>query len=294
MKPSEEYTIHILDDDDFDMLPIGEPLKAQGMTDAKRKTAWVRRSGVKHLDMMTINHEFDELMQGTSLHEIDGIRYKSRGDLGRIIGPIIGSIVGVVTGSPTLGAAVSAGITGGTTRSVKSAAIGGVQGFAGASLINAGSVAATNAAIAGGTGNTLATLGAGIKGAGAAALSGVSGAATQVGGKSAFSDLTSGNQQVGSLPGVSQGSSFTSPFTPQTAKNTPGPLSDIDFQKGLSDIGSNLTSRLGSIGQLFRGQSESENTAFSGQASAARTSAAKSREDFISQQDQAKKVAGIF
>jgi hypothetical protein len=104
MKPSEEYTIHILPDEEFEKLPVGKPKEAMGMTDAKRKIAWVRQTGVKDLDDHTIRHEFDELMSGTSLHEEDGIRYKKGGNIFKAIvsalafavpgiGPILGPVV---------------------------------------------------------------------------------------------------------------------------------------------------------------------------------------------------------
>ena len=85
MKPSEEYTIHILEDEDFDNLPFGKPKTSLGMSNAETKTAWVRRTHVKEMDTGTINHEFDELIAKTSLHEIDGIRYKGVKDVFRTL-----------------------------------------------------------------------------------------------------------------------------------------------------------------------------------------------------------------
>lgn len=100
-KPSQEYTIHILDDAEFDKLPFGKPSDSLGMSNSKTKTAWVRRTNVKGLDINTINHEFDELMAKTSLHEEEGIRYKKAGNIFKIIFTTLASIV-----NPALGAAV--------------------------------------------------------------------------------------------------------------------------------------------------------------------------------------------
>jgi len=166
MKPSQEYTIKILSPEDFDLLPYTVPPDTMGFSDTTKKVAYIKNTGIKDLDMMTINHEFDELMQGTSLHEIDGIRYKSGGGLGKILGPIIGTIVGIVTRNPYVGMAVGAAISGGTQAHsqavkpekygsgfggiAKSAAIGGIGSYAGTSLINAGRAAAGSASLAGG------------------------------------------------------------------------------------------------------------------------------------------------
>lgn len=88
-KPSQEYTIHILSDEDFDKLPIGNPSEALGMSQPSTKTAWIRQTNVRDMDLGTINHEFDELMANTSLHEIDGIRYKGFKDVIRTIFNIV-------------------------------------------------------------------------------------------------------------------------------------------------------------------------------------------------------------
>ncbi len=79
MKPSEEYTIKILSDEDFNKLPYPKAKESLGMSVMDKKTAYIRRTGVKELDQHTIEHEFDELMQEVSPHEINGIRYKDNG-----------------------------------------------------------------------------------------------------------------------------------------------------------------------------------------------------------------------
>lgn len=210
MKPSNEYTIHILEDRDFNALPIGEPRKALGMTHAKSKTAWVRRTRVKDLDMNTINHEFDELMAKTSDHEIDGIRYK--------FDPI-------------------------------------------SLLLNIAAAAAGSFAVD-----------QGVKGLGR--VTGL---------------VPKPKEQAFTAP---RASFVQSPFAPKTS--APGPLSEADFSKSLGNVNTNLSSRLSSLGSLFRGQAEPGNTAFAAQANAARQSAATSTEALTKQQEEAKRIAGII
>ena len=318
MKPSEEYTIHILEDEDFDLLPVGHPRQAFGMADPKRKRAWVRRTHVKHLDMANIAHEFDELMASTSTHEIDGIRYKSGGGLGRILGPILGTIVGVVTGNPMAGAAVGAALSGGTqahTQSVKpekygsgaggilqSAAIGGAGGYGGSSLINAGRVAATNAAIAseaagGAAGNTMATLGAGLKGAGTAALSTGAGNAAFKGAQGAFTSPQVAESVSSSVPPPLQTSFIpkqaTTAFSP-VGSEVQKPLSEFDFKQGLSDIEKNRMSQRESVFSQFRGLgSPTSNTAFSRALGDVDKSYRTTRSQFEEDQQERLRLAGL-
>ena len=202
-KPSEEYTIHILEDEDFDKLPFGKPKEALGMSNAETKTAWVRRTHVKEMDTGTINHEFDELMAKTSLHEIDGIRYKGFKDF---------------------------------FRTVFNAVLPGV-------------------------------------------------------GSAIFKPKP---------PPQPKQPSFVSPFLPQTASATGAsqaakPLSEQDFQTGLGNIDKNLKTRETDIFRRvgFRGQTEAQNTALARALGNARQSSAREREDFISQQEEAKRSAGI-
>jgi len=295
MRPSKEFTIHLLDDADFDLLPYNGTRDALGLSDMKKKTAFIRKTGVKELDMGTINHEFDELMQETSPHEIDGIRYKSGSGWGKIFGPIIGTIVGMF--NPVLGAAVGAAISGGTqahSQSVKpekygsgfggiakSAALGGAGAYGGASLINAGRVAATNAAIAGGTGNTLATFGAGLKGAASAAAPQLASAG--------FDKITSMGTapQQQTMPGFApQAPAFnpsqtTAAFAPQAQSA----LSRTDFDTSMAKLTSNAAAREKSVFERFRGLGGSDkNTAFSGALSSARSSSDLARKQFL--QDQ--------
>jgi len=77
MKPSKEFTIKILSNEDFDNLPYPKAKESLGMSVMAEKTAYIRQTGVKEMDQGTISHEFDELMQTTSPHEENGIRYKA-------------------------------------------------------------------------------------------------------------------------------------------------------------------------------------------------------------------------
>jgi len=140
MRPSEEYTIHILDDKDFNVLPYDKADEALGMTIVKEKTAYIRRTGVKGLDTHTINHEFDELMQQTSPHEINGIRYKLP-----FIGPLISFIKAAAT-AVKAGGAISALKTAGMA--TKAGLLAGKGLVAAAPLAGA---AATSAALSGGS-----------------------------------------------------------------------------------------------------------------------------------------------
>lgn len=85
MKPSREFTIKILSDEDFDNLPYPDAKGSLGMSVMETKTAYIRKTGVKDLDRGTLEHEFDELMQGVSDHEVNGIRYKKFKDFFRVL-----------------------------------------------------------------------------------------------------------------------------------------------------------------------------------------------------------------
>jgi hypothetical protein len=200
-KPSEEYTIHILEDEDFDKLPFGEPRDAMGMTNAKIKTAWVRKTGVKDMDMNTIRHEFDELMQGTSLHEIDGIRYKGGKSIFRSIFNFL------------------------------------------------------------------------IPGSGS---------------------LLFGKPKAPTPPKINfQPQQASQAFAPAQAAS-PSPLSQVDFDQGLSNIDANRKNQTSSVFSRFRGLgSREQNTAFDRALGNVETSSEKSRQQFIDDQEERKRIAGL-
>lgn len=107
------YEIRILTNEEFDRLPYDNVKDSLGLTDTKRNVAFVRETGVRGMDEATINHEFDELMQSHSYHEVDGIRYKSGRSLGQIFAPVLGAALAPFTGGATIpllaGAALGAG-----------------------------------------------------------------------------------------------------------------------------------------------------------------------------------------
>lgn len=321
MKPSQEYTIRILESEDFDLLPYNGVRDALGLSDTRKKIAFIRKTGVKDMDMGTIRHEFDELMQQTSPHEIDGIRYKSGGGLGKILGPVIGTIVGLF--NPALGVAVGAAISGGTQAHsqavkpekygsgfggiAKSAAIGGLGAYGGTSLINAGRAAANSATLAGGQAAVkTAGLGGGpgtaatfAKGAGGvssgaktvAGLKGIGGAALPSVGTSAVSSLFSPatpkndpNVLLGYDPGASGfiPSEATQAFYP--TETFTGALSKEDFNRSLAALDRNTRSQEKGIIDAFRGRSLAGDTAYSRALSNVRTGAKTAREQFLEDQ----------
>ena len=70
------YTIKLLDNKEYDALPVKRAKTSLGCADTKTKTAWIRKTGVDLFDLGTIQHEIDELVAKVSPHEEDGIRYK--------------------------------------------------------------------------------------------------------------------------------------------------------------------------------------------------------------------------
>ena len=57
------------------MLPYKHAKESDGMTIPAKNVSYVRSSGNAERDQFFINHEFDEIMQKNSDHEIDGVRY---------------------------------------------------------------------------------------------------------------------------------------------------------------------------------------------------------------------------
>lgn len=108
------YEIRIVSNEEFDTLPYKKAKTSLGLADPKTGVAYVRETGVRELDQATIDHEFDELIQQVSPHEEDGIRYKSGGGLGSILGPVIGAILTpfIGPGGPIVGGLISGGTQG--------------------------------------------------------------------------------------------------------------------------------------------------------------------------------------
>ncbi len=93
------FTIKVLEDKEFDKLPFKHVKEALGCADPKTKIAYVRNThwgeASKTINLLTIQHEIDELVSKTSPHDVDGIRYKKGND---IWASIIPAIVGIATG----------------------------------------------------------------------------------------------------------------------------------------------------------------------------------------------------
>jgi len=256
MRPSEEYTIHVLDDDEFDLLPVGRPKEALGMADSKRKIAWVRRTNVRDWDMETIRHEFDELMSKTSAHEIDGIRYKG------LLAALGNFIKGVIT-AVKAGGAIS-GV--GSTAAKAGVAVG--KGLLAGGKLAAGAAAAKGASNLVSTGNPF--------------KSGAAVAAEKA------------RNAQGQLPGF-QPLQATTAFSPSQAKaSAPSPLSELEFNQGLSNIDKNRLSQRSNIFSQFRGLgSPTENTAFSRALSNVESGYKTTRQQFIEDQEERKRLAGF-
>ena len=144
------FAIKVLNDFEFNNLPFRHVKEAFGCANPKTGTAYVRRTGIKPLDTMVMDHEIDELVNKYSDHEdVDGIRYKKGKDVFKSVAPILGGIVtggllapalGIgATMSNVIGGVTGAGIAGGQRGGkpkewLPSAAMGGLSGVGGASL----------------------------------------------------------------------------------------------------------------------------------------------------------------
>jgi hypothetical protein len=74
---AKKYTLHYLNDKEFDNLPYKHVRTSLGCADEKTGNAYVRRTGIKPIDEFTTDHEISELIAKVSPHEEDGIRYKN-------------------------------------------------------------------------------------------------------------------------------------------------------------------------------------------------------------------------
>lgn len=106
------YIVQVLSDKEFDQLPYKRARTSLGCADPEKNMAFVRETGVKELDMATLQHEVDELAAKVSPHEEDGIRYKSGGSLGRILAPVLGGLVTVLSGGTLAPLGVAIGSAG--------------------------------------------------------------------------------------------------------------------------------------------------------------------------------------
>ena len=231
------YTIDVLPSKKFDQLPYNT-YGASGLTDYKKKKAYVRESGIPALDLLVMGHELQELVSKISPHDEDGIRYKKQSgwmQIASIVAPIaIGLLTGgagfalapwfgsTMTGA-LLGGATSAGLTGGKPAQWGTAALGGALGGGGgaamgSSMWGAGAQAAKaqGAGYALNAGNVAKSMGnygigTGTAAGSAAASSGASGAGSMLG-----SALWNTGKTVGSTAGMNY---LNSAVNPQSSFN---------------------------------------------------------------------------
>ncbi len=91
---AKKYTLHYLNDKEFDNLPYAKAKTALGCADEKTGNAYVRRTGIRPIDEFVTEHEIAELIAKVSPHEEDGIRYKEgAGNLGQ-------QLINAITGKP--------------------------------------------------------------------------------------------------------------------------------------------------------------------------------------------------
>jgi hypothetical protein len=90
---AKKYTLHYLSDKEFDKLPYTHARTSFGCADEKTGNAFVRRTGIRPIDEFVTDHELSELVAKVSPHEVDGIRYKTSGN-------ILGKLWNSITGEP--------------------------------------------------------------------------------------------------------------------------------------------------------------------------------------------------
>jgi len=135
------YEVKVLSSKDFDALPKSitrgsDVSDSFGFADPSTGKAYVRYTAINDLDKYLINHEFEELVSHSSLHEDEnGVRHK-KGFM-KVFMPIVGAVLGALAGGPiggslgsTLGggAGTAGGLAGGLAGSVAGAGIGGTVG----------------------------------------------------------------------------------------------------------------------------------------------------------------------
>ena len=103
------YSIAVLKDEEFEALPYPEMEDSLGLADPSTNKAYIRYTGLPHLDKYLINHELDHLIDGAggehSDHYRNGVYYKKLIDAFSSALPTIGTVVGSMFGGPVGGAA---------------------------------------------------------------------------------------------------------------------------------------------------------------------------------------------
>lgn len=109
------YQVEFLDHDAFDALPYPDMETSLGVADPKTQRAFVRKTGIKAVDLFNAAHELEHLQEGHAGahadHYRNGVYYKD--DFMQTLSPALGaakgnfgpllSTVGSIFGAPQLG-----------------------------------------------------------------------------------------------------------------------------------------------------------------------------------------------
>lgn len=198
---AQQYTVQVLNDKEYESLPFRHVRESMGCADPSTGMAFIRETGYKDMDMATLTHEVNHLIenhQGEQSDE-DGIYYKSHsnffsqvfggGGLGGILGDVAAVALAPITGGASLGFLPLASAAGGAIQNTIQGGnplTGALKGF--------------------GVGGLAAPIGGGLLGAGSGLLSG--------GLKAAGSGLISGaetgaNTFVSGIPGFGAGGALS-------------------------------------------------------------------------------------
>ena len=164
---AKTFTVQVLTDKEFDSLPYKGIHDSMGIADPHKDMAFIRQSGVKEIDIGTLAHEVNHLIEKNGEHADEyGIMHKKGGVLRNIIPTLIGAVAAPFTGGASLaipallGAASSIGMNQyaqskhpeqlgepGTLGGILTQGItGAMSGYGGGSLAKGGIAGYSNAA----------------------------------------------------------------------------------------------------------------------------------------------------
>jgi hypothetical protein len=135
---AKKYTLHYLNDKEFDSLPFAKVKESLGCADEKTGNAYVRKTGIRPIDQFVTDHEIAELVAKVSPHEVDGIRYKLLGNDNPLRGSGLDTLLGLES-EDTPNSRVSASEAGLSTDTTD-AARGTVTGSLGANTNNTSTI----------------------------------------------------------------------------------------------------------------------------------------------------------
>ena len=90
--------VKIMSDKEFERLPYKNVSTSLGCADKKTNTAYIRQTKFPKVNLLTIEHELEELFLKHSPHEIDGIRYLSFSDFLSGGSSLLGTAAGAYQG----------------------------------------------------------------------------------------------------------------------------------------------------------------------------------------------------